>query len=211
MMQSETTTGPAAAIPGVASLVDTALIRDFAPGEGAEVGAATPGHPSDGWVPASVPGDVHRALVAAGRIEHPFYDRNEDLCAWMEEREWWYRMRFDGPSALRPEERLRLVFHGLDTFATVYLNGEVVGSHESMFRAASFDVSAAVLSGRENLLAVRFDPPLRHVGPPLPGQWAPFDHDRVWMRKGQYGFGWDWGPRLPTIGVWSCAASAARR
>jgi beta-mannosidase len=202
MTPIETTRGSAAAIPGVESLVDTALIRDFAPGEGTAAGAAASEHPSDGWIEVSVPGDVHRALIDAGRIEHPFHDRNEELCAWMEEREWWYRMRLDGPDARRPHERLRLILHGLDTFATVYLNGEVLGSHENMFREASFDVSSAVLTGRENVLAIRFDPPLRHVGPPLPDQWAPFNHDRVWMRKGQYGFGWDWGPRLPTIGVW---------
>src|SRR3954466_8260088 len=108
MMQSGRRRGPAAAIRGVESLVDTALIRDFTPGEGVAVGAAAPGHPTDGWVAASVPGDVHRAMVAAGRIEHPFYDRNEDLCGWMEEREWWYRMRFVGPGAPGPDERLRL-------------------------------------------------------------------------------------------------------
>ncbi|HWT23819.1 MAG TPA: glycoside hydrolase family 2 protein, partial [Solirubrobacteraceae bacterium] len=154
------------------------------------------------WVPVAVPGDVHGALVAAGRLAHPFHDRNEDACRWMEEREWWYRLRFDGPAAAAPGERLRLVFHGLDTYATVYLDGTSLGSHRNMFRPASFDVTDAVRPGGENVLAVRFDPPLQHVGPDLPGQWAPFNHERVWMRKAQYGYGWDWGPRLPTIGVW---------
>jgi hypothetical protein len=48
-------------------------------------------------------------------------------------------------------------------------------------------VTDAVLPERENVVAVQFHPPLTHVGPPLPGQWAPFNHERVWMRNGQYG------------------------
>ena len=184
-------------------LVESALVRDFAPGEGLASGAADPSvATADGWLAVTVPGDVHRALVDAGRIEDPFYDRNEDACAWMEEREWWYRLGFDGPDAPESDERLRLVFHGLDTYATVYLNGEELGRHANMFREATLNVTDRIRPGRENLLAVRFDPPLAHAGPPLPDQWAPFSHERVWMRKGQSGYGWDWGPRLPTIGLW---------
>lgn len=191
------------ATPRAAALLEAGLLRDFAGGEGLGRGAADPTFATDDrWVKVAVPGDVHRALVDAGRIEDPFYDRNEGACAWMEEREWWYRLRFDGPNAPEPDERLRLVFHGLDTYATVYLNGEELGRHANMFRDAAFDITDRVLPGRANLVAVRFDPPLAHAGPPLPDQWAPFNHDRVWMRKGQYAYGWDWGPRLPTIGLW---------
>ena len=111
-------------------------VRDFAPGEGLAAGAAAGEAPGEGWIDVAVPGDVHRALVDAGRIEDPFYDRNEDACAWMEEREWWYRLSFDGPEAAG-DERLRLVFHGLDTYATVYLNGEKLGEHANMFRRPS--------------------------------------------------------------------------
>jgi beta-mannosidase len=89
--------------------------------------------------------DVHRALLDAGRIENSFYDRNEDGCAWIEDREWWYRRSFDGgQEPLRPDERLRLVFHGLDTFATIYLNGEELGSHSNMFHEAVFDIGDLV-------------------------------------------------------------------
>ena len=89
------TTTPRAVTTGVRSLITTAEVCDFAPGEGSADG-------TERWVPVDVPGDVHTALVAAGRIEHPFYDRNEDDCAWMEEREWWYRASFDGPEPPRP-------------------------------------------------------------------------------------------------------------
>jgi beta-mannosidase len=192
----------AAASSPAEPLVTAALIRDFVPGKGLAEGAAAADHQAPGWVAVSVPGDVHSALVASGRLPDPFYDRNEDVCRWVEEREWWYRLTFEGPAPAGPDERLRLVFHGLDTFATVYLNGEKLGAHENMFRAAVFDVTERLLAEGENLLALRFDPPLSRVGSEVPEQWAPFNHERVWMRKGQFGYGWDWGPRLPTVGIW---------
>src|SRR5829696_7641953 len=110
-------------------------------------------------------------------------------------------MSFHGPhEPLRPDERLCLVFHGLDTFATIYLSGEELGKHHNMFCEAVFDVGDLVRP-RENTLALLFDRPLDHVGEELPGQWGR-NPERVFMRKAQFGFGWDWGPRLPTVGIW---------
>src|SRR3954451_24369984 len=103
-------------------------------------------------------------------------------------------------------ERLRLVFHGLDTFATLWLDGEPLGRHANMFRPAALAVPPGEHEG-----AMRLDPPAAHAGPDLPGQWAPNDHARVWMRKAQYGFGWDWGPRLPTIRLWQPVELVERR
>jgi beta-mannosidase len=186
---------------GEGSMFDRARLKDFAPGEGVKAGAFEERFDEEGWIPIPVPGDVHRALLDAGRIDDPFYDRNEDRCAWIEDREWWYRMSFEGPvEPLGPDERLRLVFHGLDTFATVWLNGEEIGEHHNMFREAVFDVGDRIRSG-ENTLAILFDRPLDHVGEQHPDQWGR-NPERVFMRKAQFGFGWDWGPRLPTVGIW---------
>ena len=183
-------------------MLDSGKLGDFAPGEGVAVGAFAERFDSSDWINVSVPGDVHRALMAAGRIEDPFYDRNVQRCAWLEEREWWYRLSFDGaPDPLQPDERLLLVFHGLDTFATIWLNGEVIGRHRNMFREAVFDVSGRVRAGEPNSLILCFDRPLDHAGAGAPDQWGR-NSERVTMRKAQFGFGWDWGPRLPTIGIW---------
>ena len=66
----------------------------------------------------------------------------------MEEREWWYRLTFNAPAeAAAAGERLQLVFEGLDTFATVYLNGEEIGEHHNMFRPAAFDVTGRLRLG----------------------------------------------------------------
>jgi beta-mannosidase len=183
-------------------VLESGKLRDFAAGEGIVAGAFAERCDSSDWIDVPVPGDVHRALMAAGRIEDPFFDRNEEGCAWMEGREWWYRLSLEGPPVpLRPDERLLLVFHGLDTFATIWLNGEELGRHRNMFREATFDVSGRVRAGEPNALALCFDRPLDHAGAGAPDPWGR-NPERAAMRKAQFGFGWDWGPRLPTIGIW---------
>ena len=184
-------------------MFDNWKLADFAPGEGVPQGAFEEGYDDGQWVDIPVPGDVHRALMAAGRIKDPFYDRNELECAWVEDREWWYRLRFDGPSEpLKPDERLTLVFHGLDTFVTLWLNGEKLGQHQNMFREAVFDVTRRLRIGQPNTLALCFDRARDHVDTASGFQSWGRAPDRVFMRKAQFGFGWDWGPRLPTIGIW---------
>jgi beta-mannosidase len=150
-------------------------VQDFAPGEGREQGAFKEDFPDQDWLDISVPGDVHRALISAGRILDPFYDRNETSVAWMEEREWWYRVKFR-PSGGVPgdDERVILAFHGLDTYCVLYLNGAVLGRAQNMFREHIFDVTQKMRWGEENTLAVRFDPPLKHVDPdnPFKSSWG---------------------------------------
>src|ERR1041385_3581649 len=100
-------------------MFDSWKLKDFLPGEGVKLGAFSETFDDNEWIDVPVPGDVHQALVKAGRLDDPFYDQNELQAAWVEEREWWYRFRFDGPTEpLQTGERLQLVFHGLDTFVT---------------------------------------------------------------------------------------------
>jgi beta-mannosidase len=177
-------------------------LKDFISGEGRVRGAFRDQFDTSDWIDIAAPGDVHQALIDAGRIDDPFYDRNEGECSWMEEREWWYRLSFESEEKpLRPDERFLLAFDGLDTFVTIWLNGEELGRHENMFRPAIFDVSQRWRSEGLNTLALCFHPPLQHI------EKAPFmtwgrNPERVMMRKAQFGYGWDWGPRLPTIGIW---------
>jgi beta-mannosidase len=145
-------------------------LRDFAPGEGAAHNVYAEQFDTSDWIDISVPGDIHQALIAAGRIEDPFYDRNEDACAWMEQREWWYRASLENQEApLGQGERLLLVFEGLDTFVTIWLNGERLGKHENMFREVVFDVSQRWHTNSSNTLALCFHPPLQKI------EQAPFD------------------------------------
>lgn len=187
-------------------MFDLWKLHDFDPGAGLDAGAHLPEFDAADWVDVDVPGDVHVAIMNAGWIEDPFYDRNEETVAWMEQKEWWYRLRFDGPAAPPgPAARDRLIFHGLDTYATIYLNGVEIGASRNMFREAAFEVSGALHYGEPNTLAVRFDPPLHHAAEAEAASavepWGR-NEERIYMRKAQFGYGWDWGPRLPTIGIW---------
>src|SRR6476469_9198397 len=91
------------------------------------------------WLEAEVPGHVHCDLLRHGRIEDPFVGQNEKLCAWVDERDWSYRCRFDWqPDEARSQRTLR--FDGLDTVCSVFLNSEKVADHDNMFVPLEVDV-----------------------------------------------------------------------
>jgi len=194
---------------GIASggLDDWELL-DFDPGKGDANSDA------EGWMPVPAPGDTYLALIAAGRLDHPFKARNEDAAAWVRDREWWWRTTFVAPSP-SPDTVTELVFDGLDTFASIYLDGGLLGRTDNMFRRYAFDISERLRPGEQHRLTIRFDPPaLAVIDRPLP-VWSAFT-DRVsrskrnQMRKAQFGWGWDWGPDLPTVGVWKAARIETR-
>jgi beta-mannosidase len=183
------------------TLNGTWKMRGFEPGEGAAAGAQRPDLRDRDWVPVAVPGDVHRALVAAGQLPEPFDGMNVEDCQWVENKEWWYRLTFDCPREVAgPAE---LVFEGLDTYATVWLNGVQVGEAANMLIPHTFDCGQALRPGKKNVVAVRCDPTVPTVEKrPADKLWAAFYSHRPWVRKAQMNFGWDWGPRLVTVGIW---------
>lgn len=187
-------------------MFDRWKLKDFSPGEGESLRVYDESFSIHDWFNVSVPGGVHQALKEAGRIPDPFYNRNENECSWIEDREWWYRVQFDlEDQPLRSDERMRLVFHGLDTYTKIWLNGTLLGAHGNMFREAVFDISHGIRLGKNNTLALCFDPPLDHVKDKAPLYWLPGaleETKRNLMRKAQFGFGWDWAPHLPSIGIW---------
>jgi beta-mannosidase len=152
-------------------------------------------------VPASVPGTVHTDLLAAGLIPDPYLDRNELTLDWVGRAAWLYEREFEA----RAGDEVTLLFEGLDTVATVSVNGTVLASTENMHRRYELPVGDALRDGT-NHLAVRFDSAWafaeserRRLGPPLPNQYpAPFNY----LRKMACNFGWDWGPTLVTAGIW---------
>jgi beta-mannosidase len=179
--------------------------------------------PTDGWWPARIPGGVHEALLAAEAIQHPYADRHEDDIRWIEERDWWYRVTITSDRPLVAGERARLVCQGLDTVADLWWNGSPLGHHENMFRPFVVDVSD-VLSDTNELL-IRFSPPLAGLQPPasvlemgerlaavfaaaagadaMEGSAITTELPKATLRrKAAFSWGWDFGPRVPSIGVW---------
>ncbi len=153
-------------------------------------------------VPATVPGCVHLDLLAAGLIADPYLDDNEEGQHWIADSVWEYRLEFDFLPV--GGDRVDLVFEGLDTVAVVSLNGHRVGATANMHRTHRFDVSSTVEAG-VNELTVRFDSPLGHATAEqarLGDLPRALDPPYNFIRKMACNFGWDWGPRLTTSGIW---------
>ncbi len=176
-----------------------------------------PGAPGDtvpragdaAWVPATVPGTVHTDLLAAGLIPDPYAGANEDTLQWIEDRDWVYHLSLDPPEGVRRQDRLDLVFDGLDTYAAVTLNGDTVLEADNMFRSWRVDVASALQPGA-NTLEVHFRSPIAvgerlaaaHAFPLPQGSDAHDPPTRAFTRKAAYQYGWDWGPRFVTSGIW---------
>ena len=157
------------------------------------------------WRSATVPGCVHRDLLRHGLIPDPFYGTNELDLQWIEHHAWEYRASFRVTAALLDEEKVELVCDGLDTLATVYLNGRKVATSDNMFIPLRIDVRRWLRAGTNEL---RFHfASAGHAAKTLRPEHQPKEfNDSVGrcsvIRKEQCQFGWDWGPRFVTAGIW---------
>jgi beta-mannosidase len=158
------------------------------------------------WLPASVPGGVHTDLLALGRIPDPFVGDNEKHVAWVAEANWEYRYQFDATPELLGQAHIWLVCDGLDTLATVSLNGSELGLADNMFRRYQWEVKQLLNAKGANVLTISFSSPVKFAAEkqalrPLLGvaQAIPGGSH---LRKAPCQFGWDWGPQLPPIGIW---------
>jgi len=154
-------------------------------------------------IPATVPGVVHTDLLAAGLLDDPFVGAQEAELAWIGEADWTYRTAFSWSPTIA-DARVDLVAEGLDTVATVRVNGEVVLETANQHRAYRADLSRVLHAG-ENTIEVAFRSPVRYarereaVLGERPHSYAhPFNA----IRKSACNFGWDWGPDFATAGIW---------
>ncbi|HVU23494.1 MAG TPA: glycoside hydrolase family 2 protein [Opitutus sp.] len=157
------------------------------------------------WRPAVVPGCVHRDLLRHGLIPDPFRATNEKDVQWVGEQTWEYRARFRVTRQLLAEEVVELVADGLDTVATVFVNGHEIARTDNMFIGWRWNVKPRLRAG-SNEVRVRFGSALDYIARTR-RKHRPFEfNDPVGrssvIRKQQCQFGWDWAPRLVTAGIW---------
>ena len=157
------------------------------------------------WREASVPGCVHEDLKRHGLIPDPFWASNEAGLQWIEENDWEYRASFSIPAEMGSEEQVELVADGLDTVATVLLNGHEIARTENMFVGYRWDVKPFLRRGTNELL-IRFDSAMKYIRSHRKAHQPRELNDPVGrctvIRKQQCQFGWDWGPRFVTAGIW---------
>ncbi|SDU86366.1 beta-mannosidase [Microlunatus sagamiharensis] len=160
---------------------------------------------SDG-IPATVPGCVHTDLLFAGLVPDPFLDQNEALLAWVGETGWRYAiaLSWTEDDQARGDAVVELVAEGLDTVATVELDGRVVARTANMHRTHRVDLTDVITVG-DHELAVSFEAPVpaaqrasEALGPRPCAYEQPFNA----LRKMACSYGWDWGPTLATSGIW---------
>lgn len=154
-------------------------------------------------IPAQVPGTTHVDLLREGLIPDPYLDRNEKALEWMWRCSWRYASEFAATPATEGE-RVDLVFDGLDTVATVRLNGTEIAQTRNMHRSYRVDVGA-LIQGGANSLEVDFASALDHanaVQDQIGFRPSPYPHPYHAIRKMACSFGWDWGPDLQTAGIW---------
>ena len=169
------------------------------------------------WLRASVPGTIHTDLMANGIIEDPYYRLNERKIQWVDKKDWVYQCSFE----LSPDEFERqhheLKFEGLDTYASVYVNDSLVLQSSNMHRSYSVDVKEYLIEG-SNILRILLESPIKKglelydaLDYTIPvsandqaetGEVPGGKRVNVFTRKAAYHYGWDWGPRLVTSGIW---------
>ncbi|MDP3311930.1 glycoside hydrolase family 2 protein [Lutibacter sp.] len=163
----------------------------------------------DKYYKATVPGVVHTDLLANHLIEDPFWETNELKLQWIENENWNYKTTINLTRDQLSQENIELEFEGLDTYATVFFNGEKIIEAINMFRSWKADIKKFAKVGG-NKLEVRFTSPLKYNSEKVKNQpyKLPSGNETVdlkvssFTRKAAYQFGWDFGPRFVTSGIW---------
>ncbi len=167
------------------------------------------------WQPATVPGCVHTDLLANKIIADPFYRDNESKLQWIDKYSWEYKTIITVDKTTLDRQNIDLCFKGLDTYAEVYLNDHHLLTTDNMFCEWNTDVKQILVEG-SNTLRILFHSPVVmgilsrdkfNLEAPV-GYNLEFVANSDWpnvgpyIRKAAYMFGWDWGPKLTTSGIW---------
>ncbi len=149
------------------------------------------------------PSDVYLALLSKGVIKKPFYRGNQDSLQWVAHHDWIFETEFLLPDSLLNKDNIELVFEGLDTYASVFLNDTLILQADNMFR--SWRVQVKQILERNNTLKIVFQSPFNVISKKRKEGLYPLPYDYGFVRKAAYHFGWDWGPTFVTCGIWKPA------
>ena len=155
------------------------------------------------WYKATVPGTIHTDLLNSKLIPDPYYRDNEGKLQWVGEKGWEYKTVFDVESKTFEKNNIEIVFEGLDTYADVYLNNKLILQADNMFRSWTVNIKKRLKRSKNELLIKFYS--AQKITDSIAKSKLPLilpDNPRVYARKAQYHFGWDWGPKFVTCGIW---------
>jgi beta-mannosidase len=153
------------------------------------------------WKTATIPGNVFTDLLAHKIIEDPFVKNNEKKVQWVSDKSWEYKTSFKLSDKILAKENIQLNFEGLDTYTTIYLNDSLLRKTNNAFRTFTIDIQQ--LAKSKNTLRIVFtnsdeiETELEQNNPYILPEGK-----RIYTRKAQFQYGWDWGPKLNTAGIW---------
>lgn len=155
------------------------------------------------WYKATVPGTVHTDLLANKLIPAPFYRDNESKLQWIDKVNWEYKTMFNVDAKTFAKKNIELQFDGLDTYAAIYLNEKIILQANNMFRGWRVNIKPFIKRNNNQLL-IKFYSAQNKVDSIAKARLPLLlpDNNRVYVRKAQFQFGWDWGPKFVGCGIW---------
>lgn len=153
-------------------------------------------------IKAEVPGDITIDFYKANKIENPYFGDNYKEAEWIPNTDFVYKKEIYLTKEDLENERMEIIFKGIDLFANVYFNGHLLGRCENMFLEYSFSIKDVAKVGK-NILSVKMQSTLKKMKEYEGSRyWACFNSERLFLRKAQCHFGWDWAPKICGYGIW---------
>lgn len=167
------------------------------------------------WIDATIPSSIHMDLYKHKLIPHPYEEQNEKTLQWIDKQNWEYEAEFSVTEEITSHTNIDMVFEGLDTITSIYINNELALKTDNMFRTWQIDLKEHIFVGK-NTIKVVLNSPIQYGLEQLENSEyilpAPMDDSQMgeigdnkvsmFIRKAPYHFGWDWGPRFATSGIW---------
>jgi beta-mannosidase len=153
------------------------------------------------WKIASVPGNVFTDLLAHKIIENPFVKNNEEKVQWVSEKNWEYKTTFTLSDAIFKKENIELIFEGLDTYAKIYINGKYQLDTDNAFRKYSISLKEMPIQKSNELRIIFQNTTSFENAAKLNSKYKLSEGNRIYTRKAQFQYGWDWGPKLNASGI----------
>ena len=154
------------------------------------------------WKSASVPGNIFTDLLSHKVIEDPFIKTNEEKVQWVSKKDWEYKTNFSLSEEILNKKNIELNFEGLDTYAKIYINGNYQLNTDNAFKRYTISLKDIPMY-KSNELKIVFENTGSIENPAkLNSKYKLPEGKRIYTRKAQFQYGWDWGPKLNTLGIW---------
>ena len=153
-------------------------------------------------IPASVPGDITIDAFKAGLVNNPYFAENYKNAEWIQRSDFIYENEIEITSSMLNSDVIDLVFKGIDLYSDIFISDQFLGSTNNMFLQYVFDIKPFVKTGK-NLLQVKMKSTLNMMDTfDCKDYFSIFNVPRIFTRKAQCHFGWDWAPKICGYGIW---------